>query len=124
MPRIYAYHCNKCEFHLPSGWGGIMYVSNDKGERIACVHPMEEKIIDSVLGRGLKRLFLTRRRTGFSSDCICLDCLSQFRLDVDKDVRECPSCKSRKMKTVSEMIGEPCPKCKIGIIEKIGKGIS
>lgn len=44
------------------------------------------------------------------------------RLRQEKDKRECPECKSKSVKTELELVGQPCPKCKEGIIEKIWTG--
>ena len=128
MPKIYNYKCDRCSFGLPRGWGGCLYVENDKGERITCVHPGEGEIVGSVLGKNPSKELL-RKRIGFNSDCICLDCLYQFEADLnskgekDKDKRECPKCKSEKVNTVSELVNKTCPKCKKGTIKKIWTGI-
>jgi len=39
-----------------------------------------------------------------------------------KDKRECPECGSKNVKLELEMVGEPCPKCKEGVIEEIFTG--
>ena len=142
MPPIYEYKCDKCGFALPEGWGLYFYVENDKGRRIICRHPGEEGEVKRVLGKNTS-LEIVRERTGFNSFCICLDCLYQFeadfgesdwspyeediaaykpRLKQEKDKRECPKCKSKRVKTESELVGETCPKCKEGKIEKIWTG--
>lgn len=51
MPPINKYKCNKCGFSLPSGWGGFLFVENDKGQRFECVHPAERDSIEEILGR-------------------------------------------------------------------------
>ena len=143
MPSINEYKCNKCKFKLPEGWGHDFYVENDKGKRIRCGHPAETSHVAEVLGKRAKSLAIVRDRTGFNSHCVCLDCLHQFQADVGelgwnpfelyhpefnlrskpkKDERECPECKSKNVKTELEMVGEPCPKCKEGIIEEIWTG--
>ncbi|MFW6149726.1 MAG: hypothetical protein ACOC6D_07700 [Atribacterota bacterium] len=160
MPPYNAYKCSQCGFELPTGWGGHMYVENDNGERIACPHPREyEKAVrvlgidEEVLGIGspfsesFKKRSLTEdekalleAKTGFNSYCLCLDCLSQFELDLGddenspwsysygpstkKDERICPHCNSKKVKTVFELIDHPCPKCGEGVIEKLERGYS
>jgi len=84
-----------------------------------------------------------RERTGFTSYCVCLNCLHQFEADLGeigyspyegapekhkprlkqgKDKRECPKCKSKNVKTELEMIGETCPRSKKGVIEEIDTG--
>ena len=145
MPRIYKYKCSKCKFKLPEGWGYGFYVENDKGERITCGHPAERMHVYEVLGERAKSLAIIRERTGFNSHCICLDCLHQFQADLGssemywspyelyleqhlprpkqgKDKRECPECKSKNVKMELEMVGEPCPQCKEGVIEEVFTG--
>ncbi|MHC1611591.1 MAG: hypothetical protein ACXQTW_08405 [Candidatus Methanospirareceae archaeon] len=176
MPKISNFKCNKCGFSLPSGWGGHMYVENEKGERIPCPHPTEWNIImevlkisttdegDDVLGRLNKHIKILREgfpkeiedliksRIGFNFDCVCLDCLNKFEADVGnaeiieslhkrcydlldgtfkryympakpKDDKRCSKCGSANIKTIFELVGQTCPKCKEGIIEEIDTGI-
>ena len=143
MPPICKYKCSKCKFKLPEGWGYSFYVENDKGERVPCGHPQEASDVREVLGERASLLEVVRDRTGFNSDCVCLDCLRQFEADLgeiglspyedeldkhkprlkqEKDKRECPKCKSRNVKTALELVGEPCPKCKEGEIEEMWTG--
>lgn len=139
MPAIFKYKCSRCRFKLREGWGYSFYVENDKGERVVCGHPQEASDVKKVLGERASLLEVVRKRTGFNSDCVCLDCVHQFEADLreiglspyedeldkhlprlkrEKDKRECPKCKSKNVKTVLEMVGEPCPKCKKGVIEE------
>lgn len=144
MPSINKYKCNKCGFLLPGGWGGYVYIENDKGERIQIPHPCEmgvffEPTKISIFGNikvGKRRKGI-EKITGFNSDCLCLDCLKRLELDIGgaedakeswryfygvverKDERKCLYCNSTNVRTVFELIGEPCPKCKMGIIEEI-----
>jgi len=139
MPMTFKYRCTQCDLRFPTGWGGYLYVINDAGERLSCSHPQEGRKIEEVLGRGASRQ-LVRTRTGFNSHCICLDCMSQFDLDIGdaekgeswryfygattrRDERKCPDCKSTHVKTVIELVGEPCPKCKLGQIEAKSTGV-
>ena len=146
MPDINKYKCSKCKFKLPEGWGYDFYVENDKGERIRCGHPSERMHVTEVLGERASIPEVVRERTGFNSHCICLDCLHQFRADLGiikkdywspyelyleqhlprpkqgKDKRECPECKSKNVKMELEMVGEPCPQCKEGVIEEVFTG--
>jgi hypothetical protein len=112
--------------------------------RLPCPHPGETTYAEEVLGaRSSTEVF--KSRTGFNSYVVCLDCLHQFEADFRdekvnewrfayerpslkealrgrpkmKDERKCPRCGSRNVKTVFEMIGEKCPKCKTGVIEEI-----
>ena len=142
MPSINDYICSKCDLVLQKGWGYHFYAEDDEGNRIVCRHPGEKRGGEKVLGKSAS-LELIRERTGFISDCVCLDCLYQFEADLGesgwspyedftvaigakvrkaKDKRECPKCKSKMVKTVLELIGQACPKCKDGVIEEIWTG--
>ena len=146
MPSFNHYECNKCDFELPSGWGGFLFVENDRRERIKCKHPGEILTIQKVLaGSNLTRLIKRRTikdRVGFASYCVCLDCLHQFTADLadeqggwrnyykdrlgmvgGKDKRKCPKCKSKNIKTVFELINKECPKCHEGTIQEIVTGL-
>lgn len=91
MPGISNYRCDRCGFHLASGWGGHRYVIDRDGTRVRCLHPGELATIQQVLGADPSPE-LVRQRTGFMSDCVCLDCLERCSLDLDRDARRCPRC--------------------------------
>lgn len=147
MPPINKYKCNKCDFAFPEGWGGYAYRVDEKGERIPVGHPFEMRLFFKGFNYFIPggRFKLKRKRgiddtTGFNSHCVCLDCLRQFDLDIGdaeeakfswryfygatkrKDERKCPYCGSDNVKTVFELIGDKCPKCKEGIIEEMETG--
>lgn len=115
--------------------------------RIPCPHPSEKIVVREILGPDASP-DIVRARTGFNSHCVCLDCLYQFDADlrdekanmwrewygfsssedvlhgkpIIKDKRKCPVCESGNVRTVSEMIGNTCPRCKEGVIEAIWTG--
>jgi hypothetical protein len=122
MPEIYAYRCNICNFYFPCGWGGYMYVTDEKGKRIACYHPGELSTAYQVLGMDVSDEIF-KARTGFNSYCVCLDCLKQFELDIRRDERRCSVCDSLNVKTAHEMIGETCPRCGKGTVMEIDTGL-
>ena len=141
MPRVNEYKCSKCDLRLPRGWGSCLYVVDDNGARVLCWHPVEGRIVNEVLGDRATITEVVRARTGFNSSCICLDCLHQFeadlgercwspyRLNLERDLprpirdkRQCPSCKSKNVKTELEMVGKPCPECEEGVIEETWTG--
>ncbi|MEX0919053.1 MAG: hypothetical protein WDZ85_03800 [Candidatus Paceibacterota bacterium] len=122
MPLLNDFRCDKCDFELPSGWGGYTYVINQKGDRIHCPHPGERDKIKEILGYRRFFEYFINRRIGFHSDCVCLDCLSQFNLDIKKDKIECSFCRSNNIKTESDMVGQICPKCKVGTVREIYTG--
>ncbi len=94
--------------------------------RIRCPPGEEANYIRSYLGHlDIEEVI---KRVGFNSFCICLECLHQFEADLRdeesnpfrhwikgppaKDSRICPVCGSKSVKTISEIIGHTCPKCK------------
>ena len=115
MPVIYNYHCTNCNLSFPWGWGSYMYVKNSCGEKIVCPHPAEMCVVYEVLGEDASDE-LVREMTVHNSYCICLSCLSQFEMDVDKETRNCPICDSSQIRTVLELENDVCPKCNIGAI--------
>lgn len=138
MPEIFEVKCSQCDFTLQKGWGGVMYVKDDEGKKVICRHPVESYAIARTLKTSehdahawlmgaLNKIpeetkKLIEERTGFDSDCLCLDCLSQFRIDVKKEEKKCPQCSSLNVKTQEEMVSQSCPKCKEGIIQAIDTG--
>jgi hypothetical protein len=122
--------------------------SGKRSARIRCPHPGETERAERILGVSSEHP-LFKQRTGFNSYAICLDCLHQFEADFRdekvnewrlwygypsfkeafrgrpqmKDERKCPRCGSTNVKTVFELIGERCPRCKVGVIGEIETGI-
>jgi DNA-directed RNA polymerase subunit RPC12/RpoP len=145
MRNMNRYTCTRCGLTLPSGQGGQMYVTDNEGERSICPHPGEEAHVAHLLGvkeEALIRAFARETsekgnhttqhhdglfhfalsRTGFLSDCLCRDCLAQFKLDMHRDVKRCPHCSSSHVKTVRELLRHRCPECREGTIEEYKTG--
>lgn len=122
MPAIDKFQCRACGLKFPTGWGGFVYAVDSKGKRVVCPHPAEFTVIKEVTGMSYWEA-KAAQRVGFNSDCICLDCLAQFKLDLNRDSRVCPKCESQKIRSIRELIDQPCPKCKKGKIEKISTGL-
>lgn len=93
-----------------------MYATDDAGKRVVCKHPGEwNQAHDVIGGDATEEKF--RERTGFLSNCVCSDCLAQFRLDLERDERICEKCGSGNVKSTNESVGSQCPKCKVGVIQ-------
>lgn len=118
MPMIFAHVCNDCDFELPTGWGGHTYAVDDQGRRVVCGHPGEDREVVRVTGLSWDEA-IKARRTGFANDCVCFSCLSQFQLDMEHDKIVCPTCASSEVRTINQIIGQNCPRCKKGIIERV-----
>jgi len=115
VPHIRDYRCDTCEFSLPSGWGGFMYVVDDDGERVTCPHPGEQFTVERVLGEDADEA-TREERTGFNAYCVCRDCLARFELDVERDPVRCPDCGSDVVETANGIVDEPCPNCETGTV--------
>jgi hypothetical protein len=147
---IRAYRCSICEFGLKSGWGSAAYVEASDGVRVPCGHPGEHFTVARVLGLDPDETFaamrqatstkkwwwtphrrkafdravgLVKSRTGVLQNMVCVECLSQFELDLQRDKRECPSCASSTVFTANEMIGQPCPQCRNGSVVTVDTGV-
>ena len=99
-----------------------MYVTDDSGKRIPCLHPGEMYTVRSVVGQDATHEECMER-TGFLSNCLCEDCLAKFQLDLKRDERKCGKCGGVRVISTSEAVGKSCPKCKEGTIQAEDTGI-
>jgi hypothetical protein len=49
---------------------------------------------------------------------VCLECLTQLDLDLERDAAVCPKCSSPHIRCLRDLIGQKCPRCKVGLIEE------
>lgn len=119
---IYEVKCDNCDFHVNTGTGRLVYVTDDRGERIICPHPNEFSIIEEVLGARARSERTHKDRVGFLQVWVCLDCLSKSRLDLDKEEHRCGQCGSLRGKSDKELIDNTCPKCTKGTIRLLDTG--
>lgn len=140
MPALFTSKCNKCDFQTSTSSGGVMYVRDEKGNKVICPHPLEDDKISEVLNIPRDDAFAwitgktenisketkekIKSRVGMNYQYICTDCFSEVFIDPKKDEMKCSKCGSANLKYVADLANKPCPKCKEGIIEKIRKGIS
>lgn len=106
-----AERCAECETAFGSG--------GPASERVTCQHPLESATVRDVLGPDAPQSAVDAR-TGFNSHCVCLDCLAQFDLDLDRDERRCPECDGAAVRSEAEMVGEACPNCALGVVTEQG----
>jgi hypothetical protein len=102
---------------MPTGWAGYTYAVDDKGKRVACPHSGEGRAVQQITGMSYTEA-VAAGRTGYANDCVCLPCLKQFDLDVERDARLCPQCAPTEVRTLRRLVGQACPKCKKGVIEE------
>jgi hypothetical protein len=94
-----------------------MYVVGSNGNRIICPHPREFKKVYEVLGDEVTQDEI-KQKTGHLSACVCTDCLVIIELDLERDVKICPTCNSDKVVSFAALRGRRCPKCNKGIIQE------
>ena len=123
MPLLSTIKCNRCDLTLPSGAGGYMYVLNAVGERVVCSHPGEWDTIEQVTGLDW---YAARQKglLGHVSYCLCFECTHQLEIDVDRDVKQCPQCKSLHVRTANACLGGQCPRCHEGLMVEEPIGVS
>jgi ssDNA-binding Zn-finger/Zn-ribbon topoisomerase 1 len=49
MPAIDRFKCDSCDFEMPAGWGGYIYVTDGDRKRVGCRHPTESSTIAKVI---------------------------------------------------------------------------
>ena len=122
MPPWMQAKCNNCDFSMPASSFLNRYIVDDNGEKIPLRHPGERATIRRVLGDDYS-IELLEERVGHVSRMICLDCLHKFDLDMKEEALVCPSCNGSNIKASNQLVGEACPHCKTGLIEKYDTGI-
>lgn len=117
MPPIQRYGCNECDFEMPSGWGGYTYAVDDDGKRHVCPHPAEFSEVFRVTGLEYSDADAAGR-VGHAQHCVCRNCVEQFDLDLQRDRLVCPKCSSPQICSLRDLVGKPCPRCRVGLIEE------
>jgi hypothetical protein len=117
MPQVNKFKCNKCDFEMPSGWGGYIYVIDFSGKRVVCAHPGEGRKVLEITGFSIKEAE-QKGLVGKVSYCVCLNCLTQHEVDLDRDEKICEMCGSTQVVSEKQLIGSKCPKCKDGDFEE------
>lgn len=122
MPKIYIYHCDTCDFTMPSGWGSNVYAVSDAGERIVCDHPGESYTMKMITGLSIMEARATGQ-AGTLTTCVCSNCLHQGEYDQARDARLCPVCSKGELQSNNELLGETCPKCGKGTFTRTWNGV-
>lgn len=114
MPVIYSFGCDSCDFTMPGGWGNYCYAVDANGKRVVCGHPGEDQDIKRITGLNYSDA-IKAGVAGYADYCVCLECLKQFELDLEKDQLACPECGSQQVRALIQLTGHQCPKCKNGV---------
>ncbi len=68
----------------------------------------------------IKALLLAK--SGYLLDCLCMNCGCSQRLDFDKDPIRCKECGLGDVRSINDCVGEECPNCREGIVERSDTG--
>lgn len=117
MPLIERFGCDNCDFQYPVGWGSYCYVVDNDGVRQACGHPDEFGEASRITGLPFDEIS-RQDRFGRLTHCVCLKCTRLFECDFERDDCVCPTCESNDIETAWGMVGETCPVCSHGTIER------
>lgn len=123
MPPIYEFYCTSCELQLTRGWGGYHYVLLDDGRREVLPHPLEHLWAQQLTEEEIGSL-IEQGRLGMVSFLICRQCVQVCELDLERDMRRCPRCGGRQLVDLLELVGQRCPACGRGRVQKRLIGIS
>ena len=115
MAPIYEYVCTECGFELPGGLVARHYALNKNGEKVYLSEMLGDEETSDVTGMNYWESFCVGL-IGSDSDCLCFNCLETFKMDLDREQKQCPKCDSLNVKSSSGSIGSICPKCKKGKI--------
>jgi len=94
-----------------------MYAIDNMGERHPCLHPGEDMAIFKHTGLSYDEA-KAAGRIGYMQHCVCMECLAQFDLDIDRDPLFCLNCSSSAIETAKNLLDKQCPSCRKGKIEK------
>ncbi len=122
MPPIDRFHCDTCDFTMPSGWGSYVYAVDDEGARIRCPHPGENVTVELITGMSITKARV-QGRSGGASPCVCTNCLEQRDIDLKIDFHICPSCSVGGLCSANDLVGEQCPKCIAGTFIRTKTGV-
>ncbi|MDQ7826823.1 MAG: hypothetical protein RDV48_28755 [Candidatus Eremiobacteraeota bacterium] len=114
MPVFEEFFCDTCDFSLPPGGRGYLYALDKAGTPVVCPHPGEIQEVFRITGLPYSKA-VEAGKAGFAERCACLRCLTMVSLDLARDPRACPSCGSTEVKSLTELIGQPCPGCGRGV---------
>ena len=114
---IYNLCCDTCGFKAGSFTKeGGMYVTDNEGERIVCMHPLESWTVDDVLGKECSAA-LRAERIGRFHYWYCFACRQESIYDMERDKLGCRHCGSANGVRKRDLGGTPCPNCTTGKLE-------
>ena len=136
MANVWQFKCDKCDFSFPEGMRGMdIFVKDNAGNKIICPPGQETTKAMEILGVSRKsfdnyllhkrdnipapELDLIEKRLGYDYESVCQDCLNIFKFSPKTEPRKCPKCGSENVKTRTELQGQLCPKCKVGVLNTV-----
>ena len=131
MAFLKSIKCSECKFSLL--WGSeALYIRKEpgpirklfgmKGKKVVLKEPPVGDLSSETGGKSIPDL-IEEGKIGHYAAYICMSCISVFELDSETS-KLCNKCRSSEIKSIHDMIGQKCPKCKSGVIEESIVGIT
>ena len=112
MP-ITSVECAECGYGLSPGLDGQNYAVATDGARVTTGEHPSSAMVQKITGLDYWSAY-GAGRTGYLSQCLCLDCLETQELDLERDRKRCTRCDSERVYSRRGLAGAPCPKCERG----------
>ena len=120
--HIINWICDQCGLKPLEVDAKRMYVTDSFGGRHLCLHPLEYSMVEKYLGENASDQLL-QERTGHCEDYFCTTCFKISLMDEHRDKMICPKCKRGEMNRGIGFANQKCPKCMLGFIKPVQKGI-
>lgn len=116
----YKYSCSVCEYDEVVS-PDQFYVTGDDGYKSRCdsenIDLLHELLAEwAGLKTQQEQDAFEKKRSGYGSDHLCLDCLKSWFMDEGTDPNNCPACKSTNIKAKWYLKDDTCPHCNKGVI--------
>ena len=120
---VSRYFCPRCGYEPAAKTAGYMYALDGDGVRVVCPSPLETTTARSVTGMEYLEA-LAAGRIGFVTSFVCLACGADAALDRDSDALRCARCGSGQLRTLNDLVGQACPRCRTRRIEAQPIGVT
>ena len=121
MSMAKLFFCSKCNFEIEVWDDGNPYIIYPLRKRNYFYHPDNvDDFIKQITGNNFSVELMNDLKNNFSGNApnhICLDCGKVRKIDPDKDIMECKTCKSKNIIDTYNLKHKKCPFCN-GIINE------
>ena len=123
---IFALQCDRCDFRVGPTGGGYTYVVDANGNRVDCLHLLEERTIERVTGMSWEAAS-AKGLVHYMIEVLCSRCAQVFDAEskLGQSTRSpCPRCGSIDTRRVLDGAHTRCPRCARGTLRRQDVGVS